>query len=170
MKRKVLYGCLSVVLAFALALVFVPVNANAVCSSLAAGRGATTDGSVLFGHNEDDGKCPTLMYIVPRVYHEPGELITMWDTLGTIPQVEGETWAYVWSYMPGYTFSDSYLNEWGVSIASDNGGGSKEEPPYDLTDGGIGYWLRRLVPEIIVSNINRNLTKIKVSHVRTNFV
>ena len=146
MKRKVLYGCLSVVLAVALALVFVPVKANAVCSSLAAGRWATKDGSVLFGHNEDDSKCPTLMYTVPRVYHDLGEVITIWDTGGTIPQVEGETWAYIWSYMPGYKFSDSYLNEWGVAIASDNGGGSKEDDP-DLTDGGIGYWLRRLVPE-----------------------
>jgi dipeptidase len=145
MRRAILNVLLSLAVICSLVLAAVPVQAK--CSSLAAGRWATKDWSVLFGHNEDDSKCPTLMYVVQRKYHEPGEVIEMWDTGGTIPQVEGWTWAYLWSYMPGFKFSDSYLNEWGVAIASDNAGGSREMPPYDLTDGGIGYWLRRLVPE-----------------------
>jgi len=145
MRRKIFHVLLSLAVICSLVLVAVP--AQAKCSSLAAGKKATVDRSVLFGHNEDDSKCPTLMYLVPRIDHEPWEEIVMWDTGGTIPQVEGETWEYLWSYMPGFKFSDSYLNEWGVAIASDNAGGSREEPPYDLTDGGIGYWLRRLVPE-----------------------
>ena len=151
MKRKILYGCISLVMILALAFFAAPAKinppdeeTNLACSSLAAGKLATVDGSVLFGHNEDDSPCPTLMHVVPRVYHEPGEKIVMWDTGGTIDQVEGWTWAYLWSEMPGYKFSDSYLNEWGVSIASDNCSSSREIPPYDLTDGGIGYWLRRL--------------------------
>ena len=151
MKRKILYGCIGLVMILALAFFVSPTKinppdeeTNLPCSSLAAGKLATVDGSVLFGHNEDDSPCPTLMHVVPRVYHEPGEKIVMWDTGGTIDQVEGWTWAYLWSEMPGYKFSDSYLNEWGVSIASDSAGSSRETQPYDLTDGGIGYWLRRL--------------------------
>lgn len=143
MKKRIFYGCLSVVLAFALVFVSVPVQAR--CSSLAAGKKATVDKSVLFGHNEDDGPCPTLMHVVPRIDHEPGETIELWNG-GTLEQVVGETWAYTWSYMPGYAFSDSYLNEWGVAIASD-ASGSREPYPGDLTDGGITYWTRRVVAE-----------------------
>lgn len=148
MIKKISCACLGLALVLALALWFIPVQANATCSSLAAGKHATKDSSVLFGHNEDDSKCPTIMFTVPRIYHEAGEPpIVSWDTGNTIPQVVGYTWAYLWSYMPGYSFSDSYLNEWGVSIASDSCSSSRETQPYDLTDGGIAYWLRRLVPE-----------------------
>lgn len=143
MKKKIFYGCLALLLTFAMA-VF-PVSVQAKCSSLAAGKKATVDKSVLFGHNEDDGPCPTLMHVVPRINHEPGETITLWNG-GTLEQVVGETWAYLWSYMPGYAFSDSYLNEWGVSIASD-ACSSREPSPGDLTDGGITYWTRRVVAE-----------------------
>jgi dipeptidase len=159
MKRKILYSCLSLVLIFTLTFFAVPVKTSSsedteiACSSLAAGRIATKDGSVLFGHNEDDGgKIVTRLHLVPRKYHEPGEVIEMWDitlpdgiTKGTIPQKKGWTWAYIWSEMPGFSFSDSYLNEWGVAIASDNCGPSRETNPERTP--GIGYWLRRLVPE-----------------------
>lgn len=159
MKRKILYGCLSLVMIFALASFALPAKTNlpdeeteAACSSLAAGRIATKDRSVLFGHNEDDGgKIVTRLHLVPRINHAPGEVIEMWDivlpggTKATIPQVVGETWAYIWSEMPGFSFSDSYLNEWGVAIASDNCGPSRETNPERTP--GIGYWLRRLVPE-----------------------
>jgi len=156
MRRKILVGLLSLAVICSLVLAAAPVQAadpmeGFGCSSLAAGINATVDGSVLFGHNEDDSKCPTLMFLVESKSHGPGEVIEMWDitlpdgTKGTIPQVEGETWAYLWSYMPGFRFSDSYLNEWGVSIASDNCSRSREDKP-ELTPG-IGYWLRRLVAE-----------------------
>ncbi|GAI30288.1 unnamed protein product, partial [marine sediment metagenome] len=107
---------------------------------------ATVDGSVLAGHNEDNGSCVSRLHVVPRVMHEPGETITI-RTGAVIEQVEGETWSYLWSELPDCTFSDTYLNEWGVSIFSDNAGDMKGTGDYDLTDGGIGYWLRRLVPE-----------------------
>lgn len=152
MKNKILRGLICLVLLCSLILGAAPIQANdtndlgedSACSSLAAGNLATVDGSVLFGHNEDDGACPTIMHVVPRVSHESGEKIVMWDTGGTIDQVVGETYAYLWSEMPGYRFSDSYLNEWGVSIASNSCSSSRETKPYDLTGGGIGYWLRRL--------------------------
>jgi dipeptidase len=120
---------------------------------VSAGRKATKDGSVLFGHNEQDGgKIVTRLHVVPRKYHGPGEVIEMWDivlpdgTLGTIPQVVGETWAYIWSEIPNFSNADAFFNEWGVAIASD-ACSSKETRPYDLTNGGIYYWLRRAVAE-----------------------
>ena len=42
-------------------------------------------------------------------------------------------------------FADSYLNEWGVTIAS-NACRSREDST-GLTKGGISYWLRRLMAE-----------------------
>lgn len=145
-RRKIFNRFLGLFLALALGIVFLPLQTEA-CFSIAAGKNATTDKSVLFGHNEDDGgNIVTRLHRIPRIYHEPGETIVMWDTGTVIPQVEGETWAYIWSEMPNFSFSDSYLNEWGVAIASD-ACGSKESPPYDVTQGGIKYWLRRLVAE-----------------------
>lgn len=159
MKKKILSSFLSIVVILGLILFTPPMlhsnleEIETTCSSIAVGRLATKDKSVLFGHNEDDsGNVVTRLHIVPRIKHGPGEVIEMWDIVlpdgskGTIPQIVGETWAYIWSEMPGFSFSDSYINEWGVAIASD-ACSSRERPPYDLTNGGIKYWLRRVVAE-----------------------
>jgi dipeptidase len=160
-KKNILYSCLIVLSIFLLTFFVAPIQTSFSqdmedsCTSMAAGKLATKDRSVLFGHNEDDGgNVVQRLHLVPRIYHYPGETIQMWDidvpggggTKATIPQVVGETWAYFWSEMPGQRFADSYLNEWGVAIASD-ACGSRERTPYNLTNGGIAYWLRRLVAE-----------------------
>jgi len=153
-KRKILSGLLSLAVLCSLIIGVAPIQAdNPVepveefsCSSLAVGRLATVDGSVLAGHNEDNGSCVSHLHVVPRVMHEAGETITL-RTGSVIDQVVGETWSYLWSELPDCTFSDTYLNEWGVSIFSDNAGSMKGTTDYDLTQNGIGYWLRRLVPE-----------------------
>lgn len=148
---KNVYTLISFALIWCLIFSVSPVQKVFGCSSIAAGILVTEDGSVLFGHNEDDPKVPTLIRMVPRKFHKRGEQIEMWDieledgSKGIIPQKKGWTWAYLWSYMPGLRFSDSYLNEWGVAIASDNCSQSREDQP-DLTPG-IGYWLRRVVAE-----------------------
>src|SRR4030042_2659185 len=153
MKKRLLYGCLSLLMVFVLTLFVVPVQTcsseetDHSCFALSAGRNATKDGSVLFGHNEQDGgKIVTRLHVVPRIYHGPGETITFWDTHNTIPQIVGETWAYIWSEIPNFSNADAFFNEWGVAIASD-ACSSKETQPYDLTNGGIYYWLRRLGAE-----------------------
>lgn len=114
------------------------------CFSIIVGKDASFDGSVLFAHNEDDGG-PQLVncYKVPRIKHEPGEIIA--PVIGAaIPQVS-ETYGFLWLEMPGMHFSDTYLNEWGVVISSDACASREDQP--QLTSGGIGYWLRRLVAE-----------------------
>jgi dipeptidase len=117
------------------------------CFSIAVGRSATADGSVLFGHNEDDdGKLVTRLHVVPRQSHSPGEVVVFADTGARIPQVEGENWRYLRCEVPGYSNADVFLNEWGVAIAS-NACDSKEVQPYDLTSGGVYYGISWMIAE-----------------------
>jgi dipeptidase len=114
------------------------------CFSILAGKNATMDGSVMFAHNEDDwGDRMVNFYKVPQETHQPGEKITM-ETGATLQQPQ-QTYGYLWLEMPEMSFSDSYMNEWGVTIASDACSSREEEG--ELTDGGIGYWLRRAIAE-----------------------
>ncbi len=114
------------------------------CSSIVTGRKATKDGSVLFGHNEDDfGRRVVNVWHVGRMSHPAGTMITLLRG-GQIPQVE-ETWAFTWFQVNDLEFSDYFVNEWGVHIASDACGSREDDP--QLKDGGIGYLLRRIVAE-----------------------
>ena len=114
------------------------------CFSIVVGKNASTDGGVIVGHNEDD-EAPQIVnhHKVSRRSYPPGATVTLRNG-GTLEQV-GQTWAYIWSEMPGMFFSDSYVNEWSVTVASDNCPSREDKP--ELTDGGIGYMLRRLVAE-----------------------
>lgn len=114
------------------------------CFSIVVGKDASADGGVIMAHNEDD-EPPAIVHHrrVPRKSHQPGEKVQLRNG-GELDQAE-QTWAYIWSEMPGMLFSDSYLNEWGVCITSDNC--PSREDRAELSDGGIGYMLRRLVAE-----------------------
>jgi len=114
------------------------------CFSIVAGKEASVDGYVIIAHNEDDFP-PQIVnhHKIPRQKHSPGEKVNLLNG-GRLAQVE-QTWAYIWSEMPDMLFSDSYINEWGVSVTSDNCPSREDKP--QITDGGIGYMLRRLVAE-----------------------
>lgn len=112
------------------------------CYSIVVGKDASSDGYVIMAHNEDDGPpCIVNHHKVPKKEHSPDEKLTLLNG-GQIDEVE-ETYSYIWSEMPGFLFSDSYINEYGVSVAS-NACPSREDKP-ELTDGGISYNLRKLV-------------------------
>lgn len=114
------------------------------CFSIMAGKNATEDGSVLFAHIEDDfGKQLVNWYIKDAEMHHEGEQIHLKN--GGIYHQAHRTNKYFWLEMPGMDFSDTYLNEFGVCIAS-NSCASKEKDP-DLSQGGIGYMLRRIMAE-----------------------
>lgn len=114
------------------------------CYAILVGRAASADGSVLMAHNEDDGGGPRLLHWkAPRRKPPAGAEVALLRG-GTLPEAE-ETYAYLWSQMPGYHYSDLYLNEFGVAVASD-ACPSREDRP-ELVDGGIGFLLRRLVAE-----------------------
>lgn len=121
------------------------------CFAVIVGRGASEDGSVIFGHNEQDsGKRILNFRRVPRIKHFDGEFVKL-RRGGRLAEVP-ETYSFIWSENPGLEFSDVYFNEWGVAIASD--GCPTREDEYDvlvargdIVDGGIGYMLRRLIAQ-----------------------
>ncbi len=113
------------------------------CFALVAGKDATADGSVLTAHNEDVLAPAVNLYKVPSRTHAPGEQITLRKG-GKVPHA-GSTIGSLWLNVPGWDVCDSYINEEGVAISSD-GCPSREDTP-DLTEGGIVFWLRRIVAE-----------------------
>lgn len=125
-------------------IVWIPATACEGCFSIVVGKKASADGYVIVAHNEDDG-APQVVnhHMVPRKKYAPGEKVRLLNG-GQLEQVE-QTWAYMWSELPGMRFSDSYINEWGVSVTSDNCPSREDKP--DTTDGGIGFKLRRLVAQ-----------------------
>lgn len=121
------------------------------CYAVVAGRAATVDGSVLVGHNEENGGQRVLLFHkIPRQQHAPGSMVAL-DAGGQVEQAP-QTWALLWSENPGLAYSDGYLNERGVAIVSD-GCPSREDNAQTLVQrgeirqGGIGYMLRRLVAQ-----------------------
>ncbi len=141
-------------------------NASA-CYALIAGSGATADGSVLVGHNEQNSGRRTLNFrcVAPRSFRRRcfyclrrGKHRTRRDACNSLlrkerggcpPQVD-RTAGMLWSQSPGVEFSDGYLNEHGVAITS-NSCPSREDDYETLVArgeiraGGIGHMLRRLV-------------------------
>ena len=118
------------------------------CSTIIVGKKASATGEVLLGHNEDNGDNVMVQYKVPAATHKLGELLTFEATCAKIPQVE-QTWAYLWSETRASwsaSFSDFFINEWGVAIVSNSMSPSREDKP-ELTDGGIGYGLRVLIAQ-----------------------
>ena len=132
-------------------LILTGVAAGVACDAIVVGRLASVDGSVLLGHNEENGLDRVLEFRkIPRQRPAADAKVD----LGRGGKLEGvpETWAFLWSENPGLEYSDGYLNEWGVAIASIQC--MTREDGYDamvargeIRDGGIGYMLRRLVAQ-----------------------
>jgi len=134
---------------FLMALVTVPAHA---CTTVIVGREATANGSVIVGHNEDNaGRRVMTQYVMPRMTYKPGDVIILKNG-GTVPHVP-VTWSFLWSQTPGDSAADFFVNEWGVMITSNNCAPTKEDDydtlvaRGDITDGGIGYHLRRIVAQ-----------------------
>ena len=114
------------------------------CFTILAGKDTTADGSVLLAHNEDDhGRLLVNVYKVPAQEHNQGELVTLKNG-ATLPQVKN-TPALLWLEIPEADFADAYINEYGVAVTS-NSCPSREDKP-ELSKGGIGFMLRRLIAE-----------------------
>lgn len=121
------------------------------CYAVVVGRAASADGSVLVGHNEENGGRRVLWFHkIPAQKHASGTRLAL-AAGGQVEQAP-ETAAMLWSQNPGIAYSDGYLNEHGVAIVSD--GCPSREDDYDtlkargdIRDGGIGYMLRRLVAQ-----------------------
>jgi dipeptidase len=113
------------------------------CFSIVVGRSASADGSVIVAHNEDTGTKLVNYYKVPAKDHQPGEEI-LFETGGKTKQVS-HTLGYFWINLPVCDVCDTYINDSGVFVGSD-GCPSREDKP-EITNGGIVFWLRRIVAE-----------------------
>ncbi len=124
-----------------------------MCMTILAGRKATQSGEVLIGHNEDaPGRFIMQTHIVRKKRRKPETLTTFEPNLSPL-ELSTTRINLLWSEAKTYStdFSDSafcdlYVNGHGVVICSNNCADSREDSP-ELTDGGIGYGLRRLVAE-----------------------
>ena len=93
------------------------------CFGIIAGRSATVDGSVLMAHNEDDGGEQMLnIYVAPATE---------------------KSLRYIWCEFPGSQVADSFMNQFGVSVASDNC--PSREDKGELVGKGILYEVRKAV-------------------------
>lgn len=93
------------------------------CFSVIAGRAATVDGSVLMAHNEDDsGEQMLNIYVVPA---------------------SDKNLRYIWCEFPGMEVADVYMNQFGVSVAS-NGCPSREDKG-ELNGNGVLYEIRNSI-------------------------
>ncbi len=145
-KKSILFT-----LAFLFILILNPLNIFSDCFTVLVGKNASADGAVLFGHNEQNGGRRIINYrYIPRMKFKPGDEVILKNG-GRWPQVE-ETYAMLWLQNPGVQFGDSYFNEWGVVVSSD--ACPTREDSFqslvergEITDGGIGYMLRRLVAQ-----------------------
>ncbi|MDD2323243.1 MAG: C69 family dipeptidase [Bacteroidales bacterium] len=110
------------------------------CFTVVAGKAATSDGSVLVAHNEDDYGLQLVNFY--RVPPKPAGTITYTKNNAPVSRTE-DSWSYLWLEMPGMDFSDCFLNAKGVLVVS-NQCTSREDDP-KLSEGGITYLLRSQV-------------------------
>lgn len=118
------------------------------CSTIIVGKDASATGYVTVAHNEDDGGNQLVnFYKVQAMDNPKNRTIRLKD--GATELLASHSYAYLWLEMPGQDFSDTYLNENGVIITS-NSCPSRERFG-EIVDGGIGYELRRLIAERVLS-------------------
>ena len=119
------------------------------CSTVLVGKKAAVTGEVLLGHNEDnEGRLVVACYRMPRLKHAPGEMITAEEGKAKIPQVTETAAFLLWETIAEWkaSYSDDFVNEYGVAVVSDSCWPSKELHG-ELLEGGIGYALRRIIAE-----------------------
>jgi dipeptidase len=116
------------------------------CFAIAAGKLASSTGRVMVGHNEDNvGEL-----IMRRHYVAPDNSEYFFEEgAAEIPRAAGG-YGFFWTETlrpaPGESYGDAFINERGLAIVSNSCGKSKENAP-ELTEGGIGWGLRRIVAE-----------------------
>jgi dipeptidase len=117
---------------------------EAECFTILVGKDASADGSVMVAHNEDDRGdiVVNLRKIRARDYGAP-QKVALGN--GAFYETDGKTAGFLWIEATTQEFADSFVNEHGVLITSDSC--PSRVTAEDLTAGGIGWMLRRLVAE-----------------------
>jgi dipeptidase len=114
------------------------------CYTVLVGRKASADGSVMVAHNEDDygDVIVNVRKIHPRDYGAPQKVDL---GKGGVFESDGKTNGFLWIEATAQEFADSFVTERGLVVTSDSC--PSREMSQDLTDGGIGYMLRRIMAE-----------------------
>jgi dipeptidase len=112
------------------------------CFTILVGKNASSDGSVLVAHNEDDLNDHNFvdLHKVPRIKHAAGERQIFLGNADSLDEV-AETFAYFWITGSQYV-EEQYLNEWGVAITSNS-----SQSKVQHGNGRIDHNLRRIVIE-----------------------
>jgi dipeptidase len=141
--KKQIFAVVSLLLALAL-LSPAAERRDGECFTVLVGKKASADGSVMVGHNEDDRGdiIVNLRKIQARDYGAPQKVDL---GRGAFFETDGRTSRFLWIEATTQEFADSFINEHGVVITSNSCPSRVTEN--DLTDGGIGYMLRRLLTE-----------------------
>ncbi len=147
MKARFRFFLASLVFVFFVAAVAAPtasIGAADNCYTIVVGRNASADGSVIVAHNEDDAgeMIVNLRKVKPRDYGSPQKVAL---GKGAVYESDGKTLGFLWIEATKQEFADSFINQAGVLLTSDSC--PSNETKDDLTDGGIGYMLRRIVAE-----------------------
>lgn len=139
---------------FLLTLFLLSLSGKDNCFTIVVGKAATADGSVMVAHNEDDKVKGKIFFVnvhkIPGRSYKTGETILL-KNKGSLPQIQ-QTFGFLWLQIPDAEFGDSYINENGVVIASNQC--SSREDKGVLTNGGIGFMLRRIMAERATSARN----------------
>ncbi|GHV54575.1 peptidase U34 [Synergistales bacterium] len=131
---------------------FAGVKAAEGCFAVAAGKDASATGRVMIAHNEDN--CGELVMRHHYIQAQAAD-----DLLGDFSFEEGSaplkrparTYGFFWTETlraePGEAFGDSFVNERGVAVVSNNCRESRAPAGEDqpLSEGGIGWGLRFMV-------------------------
>ena len=132
---------------------FMSAAPSCACMTILVGRKASSSGEVLVAHNEDaPGRFTMQTHLVRKKRRRPGTMMTFEPDLAKIELGQTRTsllWSEAKTYSNDYSdsaFCDLYVNGYGVVICTNNCANSREDNP-ELTDGGIGYGLRRIVAE-----------------------
>lgn len=144
----------NILIVFLLALFLFSLSGKENCFTIVVGKASTADGSVMVAHNEDDKEEGKNFFVnvhkLPARSYKNSETISL-KNKGSLPQVK-QTVGALWLQIPDAEFGDSYINESGVVITS-NQCSSREDKPV-LTNGGIGFMLRRILAERATSARN----------------
>jgi len=141
MKRKFLPVFFTIIFTLIFSIILLGDNCCDNCFSLVVGKEASSDGSVILGHNEDDrGDFYLNIRRIKRI-DKPSEYAYLYNgkRIKTYPFRQ----ELLWFELPETTFGDSFINESSVVIVSD-ACASRESKN---VKGDISYMLRRLVAE-----------------------
>ncbi len=114
------------------------------CFTVIVGKKASADGSVIVAHNEDDpGDIIVNVRKIQARDYAGRRRVALGN--GATYETDGKVAGFLWIEAAGQEFADSFVNDYGVVITSDSC--PSRETAEDLTDGGIGHMLRRLMAE-----------------------